>query len=234
MTGLMTNFRALSFRMLGAKTAMIDGVLLNTDPNEPLLAPIRSKIFKGAYEAPERLLLKGLLSLNDRVLDIGACTGLIASICAKKVGSENVVAYEANPALQRLILSNFALNHIAPRLHMKAVTADGRNITFHFSKNLFSSSLIDRESSTHQASVGSDPIDAIIRNERPTLVSMDVEGAEEELIGATDFPGVRKILIETHPHIVDPEQPVRVAHRLSVLGFRQVGSEGDSLALVRG
>ncbi|MFC5069268.1 FkbM family methyltransferase [Flaviflagellibacter deserti] len=233
MTGILTNLRALTLRALRARTATIDGVLVSTDPNDPLLRPIRAKIFKGVYEAPERALLKMLLTPEDRVLDIGACTGLIASLSAMTVGSENVVAYEANPRLQKLILCNFALNGVSPHLHMKAITADGRAVTLHITGNLFSSSLIDRQHQTDTESIPSEPIAAVLEKERPTLVSMDVEGAEEELIGATEFPGVRKILIETHPHIVDPEQPARVVRRLAALGFQQLRTEGDSLALIR-
>ena len=44
-----------------------------------------------------------LLTSEDRVLDIGACTGLTSAICAKRIGSERVLSYEANTRLQRVI-----------------------------------------------------------------------------------------------------------------------------------
>ena len=50
--------------------------------------------------------------------------------------------------------------------------------------------------------VESDPTDQILAHERATVLVMDVEGVEIDLLRAADLSGLCEIIVELHPHIV--------------------------------
>lgn len=230
--GMIDNLRSRLLMRLGVKTTTLDGVRVSTDPGCPVMRPLRSHMFKGQYEAPERAMIQALICPDDRVLDIGACVGVTAALCAQKVGPDKVLAYEANPALESAIRTTFALNGMAPDLRMRAVTADGRAVSLHIGQNVFSSSTTDRGNS-RKTRVESDAIGDVLGSFHPTMILLDVEGAEEEIISATDFAGVRKIVLETHPHIIGDDRSASVLSRIAALGFTQAYRHGISYAFQR-
>lgn len=232
MTTLIDKLRAPVMKVLGVKSTVLDGVRVSTDPGDPVMRALRGHMFKRVYEAPERSMIAKLLEPSDRVLDIGACIGLTAALCAKNVGAENVLAYEANPRLETAIRRNFHLNGMAPNLRMRAITTDGQPVTFHIAKNVFSSSLRDR-GNAEPITVESDALDDVLASFRPTMVLMDVEGAEDDLTRDTDLPGVRKLVIETHPHIIGKEAVNDVFGRIERMGFHIFRRDGDTSAFVR-
>ena len=58
---------------------------------------IRAALYDGYYESAELRTIHSKLEPEDRVMEIGAGIGFISSCCAKKIGSDRVLAYEANP-----------------------------------------------------------------------------------------------------------------------------------------
>lgn len=58
------------------------------------------------------------LDADDVVMDVGTGIGLVATLCAQRIGSERVYTYEANPALERPIRETFELNRVSPHLEM--------------------------------------------------------------------------------------------------------------------
>jgi tRNA G37 N-methylase Trm5 len=79
---------------------------------------VRNAIFSGVYEAAELRIVKAKLSADDIVMEIGAGLGLVSAFCAKKIGSDRVFAYEANPLLEPLIRNNYSLNNVCPTLNI--------------------------------------------------------------------------------------------------------------------
>ena len=223
--------RFLAARALRWKRASLDGVLLSIDP-ATIPYKVRSGIVLGVYESPERRFFKEVIRPADRVLDLGACIGLTSIIAAKIVGDENVLAYEADPAMQPLIAANFAMNGVGPTLVMKAVTADGRDVVFHLGKAPYSSSIHAR-GTNRDISVGSDPLTDILHEFRPTVVSMDIEGAEIELICSSRLPNVGKLIVEMHPQIVGSEAVSRCEGHLAKLGFQLMSSDHSVGLFVR-
>ena len=113
--------------VLGALQRAAAGV---KDLDRPRFQFVRSALFKGTYEDNERRLVRGLLKPGDRVLEIGTGIGLVSLVCAKICGAGNVLSYEANPQLERIIRKNYELNGLTPNLRMRAVTTDGRSVSF--------------------------------------------------------------------------------------------------------
>lgn len=231
MKSLWRNLRGHLLRLLSPRELTLDGVRLCTA--EAIVGrTVRRGIYKGTYEEPERVLLRGALRPGDRVLEVGAGIGFVSLVCARAVGAENVLSYEANPALQPLIRRHHGMNGLSPALRGRALTARGGDIRFFVNDNIVSSSLLARPGG-REVVVSSDPIDAVLAEWRPTVIVMDVEGAEVDILTASDLPGVRRMVIELHPHVVDPGELARLEGHLARIGFVRSGTCRKSAAYSR-
>jgi FkbM family methyltransferase len=229
--GRIGRLRVLLGRVFGVKVTRVDGLRFSTTAS---VVPwiIRKALYNRSYEAPERMLIRAILEPGDRVVEIGACSGMVSVVCASIVGAENVLSYEANPALEALIRQNFALNGLKPNVRMKAVTADGRDVVLHVPKWVFSSSLVDGIKG-EAVTVASDAFAAIMAEFRPTALVLDVEGSEDELLGSGDLEGVHKIVVEMHPHIIGEARVAAIEDRLVSLGFSISNRALNAVSLVR-
>ena len=87
----------------------IDGFRLNLD--KKILSETDVEAIKhGQWEAGERKLATQILQPSDRVLECGACIGVVYMTIAIIIGSENVFSYVANLVPLELALQNFAEN----------------------------------------------------------------------------------------------------------------------------
>lgn len=218
-------------RFLNVKSVRLDGILLSTDLKD--VSPIvRDGIFKGTYEEPERILIRSSLAAGDRVLEIGAGIGCVSLICARICGAENVLSYEANPGMARVIQANYALNGLKPNLRSKAISDQGREVTFFIADNIISSGLTERGAGRSHT-LPADPFAEVIAEWKPTIIVMDVEGAETTLLPACDLSGVSKMIVELHPHIVGPEKIDHLKKQLRAVGFEEARSVHHSSLFAR-
>jgi FkbM family methyltransferase len=207
-------------RLMNLKRLRIDGVLIDTRADVTPRS-IRTALFKGTYEAPERQLVGALIEPTDRVLEIGAGIGMVSLLCAKICGPENVLSYEANGTVEPIIRNNYALNGWSPNLRMKAITTDGSDVTFYVDSNVISSSLLDRKKGG-PVTVRSDSLKEAIADFSPSVIVMDVEGAEIDLLKKTSLDDVSKIIVELHPHIVGEAAVDSLRDHLRRQGFDEV------------
>jgi FkbM family methyltransferase len=120
----------------------------------------------------------------------------------------------------KTIQRNYALNGLTPRLRSKAITARDREVTFFVNDNIISSSLHERKEGRAQT-VPADPLDEVIAEWKPTAVVMDVEGAETSILPASRLDGVKKLILELHPHIVSDAVIADMKSHLQKLGFHE-------------
>ena len=85
-------------RIIQKNIITIHGVTLNIE-HQSINKNLRHHFYKGTYEGEELRVLKKVLTSSDRVLEIGAGIGFLSAFCAKLIGDNNVVAYEANPQM---------------------------------------------------------------------------------------------------------------------------------------
>ncbi|MFC6687899.1 FkbM family methyltransferase [Jhaorihella thermophila] len=180
---------------------------------------VRNALFKGTYEQHECELVKAHLRPGDRVLEIGCGIGLVSILATKVCGEGNVFSHEANPEMEQVIRANYALNGLTPNLTMRAVTADGRDLTFHRQDNVLSSSIYDRGLGAQQITIPSTAINDALAAAKANVVIMDVEGAEEELLPAADLSAVQTMIIEMHPHIIGENRVRALCDDLVARGF---------------
>ncbi|MGI9355888.1 MAG: FkbM family methyltransferase, partial [Rhizobiaceae bacterium] len=142
------------------------------------------------------------LRAGDRVLEIGGGVGLISLLCAKTCGAENLSIFEPNPAAVAAIKGNFALNGMKPHITEAAMALEDGTTGFFMNDNIFSSSLIDRKNEAKPVAVATRDIRSVIAQEEPTVLVMDIEGAEIDVLPLAAAPSIRAMIVELHPHIV--------------------------------
>jgi FkbM family methyltransferase len=215
-------FRSLRLawhRLRGTRVASLSGIRLNVGPDAVPRA-VSTAVFKGSYEAPERILVSAAVRHGDSVVEIGTGIGFISILCTMAAGAGRVYSYEANPALKPVIEANYALNRLAGHLTMKAVTRDGAPVEFFANDNIISSSTQDRGLQARRIRVDSEAIDDVLAQRRPAVVVMDIEGAEIDVLSETALDGVRDLVIELHPHIVGDQPTAALMDSLKARGFR--------------
>lgn len=218
-------------RLFSVKTVCLDGIVLSTDLAY-VSTRVRNEVFKEIYEGSERILVSRALGRGDRVLEVGGGVGYVSLVCAKACGTENVLIYEPNPKMERVIRLNFQLNGLVPQLRSKAVTANGKDVEFFINENIISSSVYERDGSTKKT-LPADALDEVIAEWHPTAIVMDAEGAEVDMLAASPLAGVSKLILELHPHIVGEAAIQKLKQRLNDLGFKEQQSVRKSAYFLR-
>lgn len=206
-------------RLRNVETLTVRGVKVRTARGE-IQKTVRSMLFKGTYEAHECDLVERVARPGDRVLEIGTGIGLVSLVATRICGEGRVFSYEANPDLEPVIRGNFRLNGWTPDLTMRAVTSHGRDLPFFRCSNVISSSVVDRNLAGDEIVVESLAIDDLIDERRPSVVVMDVEGGEVDLLSTADLSRVRILIVEMHPHIVGEEKIAMLVGNIEAKGFR--------------
>ena len=101
---------------------------------------IRKTLYVGRYERAELLTVKYRLNHDDVDMEIGAGLGFISSYCAKKIGSDKVFTYEANPALEEHIRDTLKLNGGSPTLEPCLIGEQTGEESFYLHKDFWASS----------------------------------------------------------------------------------------------
>lgn len=182
----------------------VNGVTLVV-PDEMLNERVAGKLENATYEAHEAHAAQMRLRPGMRVLELGAGVGYIASICAGVAGPEHVVTVEANPAMLPVIRANLDRNgNGATRLIHGAVTGDAdgaEEIAFDPKKVFWAGRIADEDTDPEKlVSVPLLPLHGLLKEHRPHLVIMDVEGAERHLFGQPWPDHVRAVMMELHPN----------------------------------
>jgi hypothetical protein len=190
--------------------------------------PILDMLLRGRYEhfefeALRILKTRGLLTRNDRALELGVGAGVIGLQIATIVGDQNYVGYEANPAVLDLARRNFTLNGMSPDLRRKLLLPGGGGPqTFAVSSNFTASALEARADTIGEVSVEADAFEDVLKAFDPTLLVMDIEGGEKAFFAAAgDFGNIRLILLENH--FFGADRPVfdGIVARLGQHDFRE-------------
>jgi FkbM family methyltransferase len=138
-------------------------------------------IYCGLHEFVEMGFLLHLLRPNDLFLDVGANIGsytiLAASVCRARV-----IAFEPDPASARVLRRNIAVNHLSALVDVREAALGGVHGQIAFTVGL---DTMNRVAGPGDQSVQLVPIsrlDDIPDTATPTLIKMDVEGFEEQVL----------------------------------------------------
>ena len=164
--------------------------------------------YTGLYEFEEMAFTLHALRPGDRFVDVGAHIGAFSILAAGAVGAR-ALAIEPVPASFAHLQDNIHLNGLSGMVHALnvGIAAQAGRLTFTTGKGAANGVVPAHSSATHFAStveVDVLPLDALTADFPPTLLKIDVEGYEHEVIaGAARTladPGLLAILIELRGH----------------------------------
>lgn len=175
---------------------------------------------RGDYENPERRAVKAVLRPGDRVLEIGACMGVVSLTAARIVGAANVVAFEPNPQAAAVARANFERNGLPVRLVEKAVGAAAGHLELAVDpRNWLGGSVSLGNEGGPSAAVEVAPIAELVETLRPTVLVMDAEGSESEILPACPLGRLRAVVVEFHLHPLGAERVAALRRLLEGAGF---------------
>lgn len=181
--------------------------------------PIQSDIFFGDYESKEAELVLLKLEPGDIVMEVGAGIGFLSALCARVVGNDRVFAFEANPQLMEPIRQVHSLNDVAPTV-TNALLGDGiGEREFFLEMDYWASSLIRGSAEAQTIRVPQIDRNTEIRRIAPTFLIVDIEGGEYDFFSGIELASVRKICIETHPHVLGNRRVSEILGWLFAAGF---------------
>jgi FkbM family methyltransferase len=166
-------------------------------------------------------------------MELGGGIGMVAIACAKVTGSERVFSYEANPELEPLIRDNYALNGVEPTLKMCMLGAETGKRIFYVSERFSQSSVFDIDKKGTKIEVPITPFNAEVRLVRPTVLVVDIEGSEAELLDYADLSTVEKLLLEVHPDIIGVGRANVLRKRLRRMSFAETAHAGRCFLFIR-
>lgn len=204
--------------------ARVNGISLPIDRD--VLSPhMELTLAAGRYERRERALSARIVRRGDVVLELGAGLGFLGSYLRKFTDVGNIVCVEANPRLIPYIHRVHALNGIdGIEVLNGVVVADDeapRTFPFFCRRDFWASSLDASLPYDAVVEVGSLSLTDILRQHRPDVLIMDIEGGELDLFTAPSAGSIRAAVIETHPGLYGADGLRAVEANLARLGFAE-------------
>lgn len=208
-------------------------------PEAVLKGNLERALSSGRYENHEADALLLHLVPGDRLLDLGAGIGFISALAAGVLGEGAVMGVEAGPETVKLARRTLAVNGFeGVRVLKGAVVGTGEGeVEFGERPAFWASALKGPEGWPENAEVirvPARPIGRLLAKFAPTVISCDIEGGELEVL-TQPLPGVRLVVVETHPQVYGPEGVARIVAALSDQGFVAAeGAKKDTLVFRRG
>lgn len=194
------------------------GIKLPLD--HPLITPeIAKEIYFGNYERKEATIVSRKLDAADTVMELGAGIGFLSALCAQRIGSERVYAYDANPDLAELVARTYALNGVSPSFRTAMLGEGSGKARFYIDNEFWASSAQLTGKTTREVEVERLDVNDEIERIRPTFLIVDIEGGEADFFSIANLTGVRKICVETHAHVLGNYGVSRMLARLVDAGF---------------
>ncbi|TDE39819.1 FkbM family methyltransferase [Antarcticimicrobium sediminis] len=190
-----TEFSEIAAECLGVKV-----------PASPFLTEKRiARINAAQYEGLEMAGALHVVRPEDVVLEIGAGIGVVGAVIAAKAKPRAVHSFEANPELIPAIEALYAANDLGARISVRnavLVSAPERpdTMTFHVHSSYLGSSLIEPSRRKSRAvEVPTESFSEVCAALNPTVLVMDIEGGEQEILRHADLSGFRAMVLEFHP-----------------------------------
>jgi FkbM family methyltransferase len=162
-------------------------------------------IMRGHYESTETEAVQSLVKAGDRLLELGGGIGVVSAFAAKLLGDASVVCVEANPKLLGYIQRVHAANSVHPKVINAVAVGSARHefASFYLRKNFWVSSFSpEPQDYVEKIEVEAVSIDQLVVDHKPTVLVVDIEGGEIELMESDWTNGVRLVIMEVHPKVI--------------------------------
>jgi FkbM family methyltransferase len=186
--------------------------------------------FLGGYEKHERKLVKKYLTQNDKVVELGACIGVVSLTINRILTIKtNQVSVEPNPTLYKYLNFNKEINN-AHFIIEQSIVTDLEEVKFHLGDSAFLSSSI--YGSGKEVKVKGISLEELEKKYFDfTFLVMDIEGSELHFLRAFDLRkhSIRMIILETHqaPNLLSIEEMNECYELLKLYGFNLIEKIGN-------
>lgn len=177
------------------------------------IRPIKEELMTGRYEVPEITALQALLRPGDRMLEIGGGLGVVSGLAAQAVPDAAIESYEANPGLIAAIRELHQLNGLTGiELHNRILVPGGGAGArdFHLHWSFAESSIVPGAGKDRSVPVETEDFATKLAEFRPDVLVVDIEGGEDELLSGADLRGLRALVLELHPKVIDRAAEARI------------------------
>jgi FkbM family methyltransferase len=208
----------------------------------PVLGIYR-RIFSEAYEQKFRDLLLTNIREGDLVWDVGANVGLYTRLFVDRVGRDGkVIAFEPSPRAFAQLQSSFATEPSVILQEIALSDFDGEADFFVAEKgSTVTDSLVVRSGNSTSIRSSVKRGDSMCSLHAPTIIKIDVEGAELEVLrGMTEMlrhPGLRGVFVEVHFLALTRRgmrtAPVEIQKILQQAGFDVIWTDASHIAGLR-
>lgn len=185
-------------------TATINGIKLAIEPE--VMSPTMIEVIEsGKYEGTEAREIARIVQPGERIVELGAGIGFIALTALRTGKVARLASFEANPRLIPVIEANARMNGLAFEVIHAVVDPheDGGTVPFYVRRDFWASSLapgpwgFEAEVAVPRVSFAS-----VRERYRPTMLIVDIEGAEEHLFRDVALTGIRKVYVELHQNVI--------------------------------
>jgi FkbM family methyltransferase len=149
----------------------------------------RRAYFSGRYYQPDiSRVLEQLLQPGDQYVDVGANVGMTALLARSRIGPTGKgLAFEPNPAAFQRLADHFEMNDIATFELVRCAVADCKSVQTLFvpRDEMLLGTLVPEQAVGTRVEVATAPAEsyaAALDASKPTLVKIDVEGYEVQVL----------------------------------------------------
>lgn len=180
-------------------------------------------VFYEIFEAREYGILDEIIkNAKNPILDLGAHIGLFSLYASALNSTVEILAFEPEERNFQILKENFRLNKIQNVLAKNlAVASNEGEIGFNLSEDSHNHSLIELENSVAKKKVQATTLEKIFlknRIEKCSLVKMDIEGAEFDILQVLSpeiFKKIQNIYIEYHEYTsnMNPQRLIQILQK---------------------
>jgi FkbM family methyltransferase len=138
-------------------------------------------LYTGIHEYNDMCFLLHFLRKEDLFVDVGANVGSYTVLAAAHIGSA-VISVEPVPATYNHLLNNIYLNNIHDRVSVFNIALGGKNGYIDFTSTLDTVNHVATKDDKDVIQVEMITLDNLLAGKKPSLLKIDVEGFETEVI----------------------------------------------------
>ncbi|MDH5377647.1 MAG: FkbM family methyltransferase [Gammaproteobacteria bacterium] len=144
---------------------------------------ITGNIYTGLHEFSDMGFLLHFLRDGDLFVDVGANVGSYTILACSAVGA-NGIAFEPVPSTYRRLVDNIQLNHLEKKVKClnKGVGSNQGVVDFTSEENATNHALSPSEECKNKVTVEITSLDSGLHGSDPSLIKIDVEGYESEVL----------------------------------------------------
>ncbi len=172
---------------------------------EPGLMGATGVLYTGLYEFEEMAFVLHALRASDGFIDVGANIGSFTLLSSAVIGARSL-AIEPIPSTFGHLCDNINLNGIAPRVRALNIGIGRQAGLLHFTASLGAANHVrrDQDGAAKTLSIPVQPLDLAAADFPASILKIDVEGYESEVIAGADQvlsqPGLFAVLMELRGH----------------------------------